>query len=168
MHSNMNKDWQARTRAYLTCQSCKVSSQPFKQINNNNIEPLKLHRGYRYLLTIIDRFSCWLEIVTLEGQTVNTVAKTLFSTWISRFWIPERITSDQGWQFQSELLLEMAEYLEIRKNATTDYHPQSTGLIERQYLALKSSLKCHRENRYLKSIPYRLSYFDCERQWKTI
>ena len=39
--------------------------------------------------------------------------------------------SDQGRQFESELLSEVCKLLNIRKTRTTPYHPQCDGLVER-------------------------------------
>ena len=59
------------------------------------------------------------------------MAKTLVDHLFSRFSIPEQLHSDQGRQFESDLLAEVCRILGIRKTRTTPYHPQCDGLIER-------------------------------------
>ncbi len=44
---------------------------------------------------------------------------------------PEQLHSDQGRQFESELLQEVCKLLGISKSRITPYHPQSDGLVER-------------------------------------
>ena len=60
-----------------------------------------------------------------------TVARILVDEVITRFGIPERIHSDQGAQFESNLFSELCKLLQIEKTRTTPYHPQSDGMVER-------------------------------------
>ena len=48
-----------------------------------------------------------------------------------RFSPPEQLHSDQGRQFDSELVKEICVLLQIRKTHTTPYHPQCNGMVER-------------------------------------
>ena len=48
-----------------------------------------------------------------------------------RFSPPEQLHSDQGRQFESELMGEVCKLLQIKKSRTTPYHPQGDGLVER-------------------------------------
>ena len=48
-----------------------------------------------------------------------------------RFSPPEQLHSDQGRQFESELVKEICVLLQIRKTHTTPYHPQCNGMVER-------------------------------------
>ena len=43
----------------------------------------------------------------------------------------KRLHSDQGLQFESEVIRQTCKLLRIDKSRTTPYHPQSDGLIER-------------------------------------
>ncbi|WP_431190247.1 integrase catalytic domain-containing protein, partial [Escherichia coli] len=59
--------------------------------------------GYRYILTMIDRFSRWPEAVPLDNISAESVARAFVTHWVSRFGIPARITSDRGPQFEAGL-----------------------------------------------------------------
>ena len=48
-----------------------------------------------------------------------------------RFSPPEQIHSDQGRQFESELIKEICKLLQIKKSHTTPYRPQGNGMVER-------------------------------------
>ena len=51
------------------------------------------------------------------------------------------MTSDRGAQFTSQLWVDLAELLGMKLSATTLYHPQANGLVERFHRRLKESLK---------------------------
>lgn len=120
-----------------------VPSTRFTHINVDIVGPLPLFQGFRYLLTTIDRYTRWVEAISLTDQTADSVAKALIATWFARFGIPTKITTDQGRQFESELFRSLGRYLGFRSSTTTAYHPQANGLIERQHRTIKAALRCH-------------------------
>ena len=63
-------------------------------------------------------------------MTAEEVAKKLMNV-ICRHEAPEAILSDQGSNFQSELISELWELLDVHKLRTTPYHPECDGLSER-------------------------------------
>ena len=74
--------------------------------------------GNSYILVAGDYFTKWMEAYPVDE---------LFC----RFGVPEQLHSDQGRQFESSLLQEICQILNVRKTRTTPYHPQCDGLIER-------------------------------------
>ena len=65
-----------------------------------------------------------------ESRSYN-IARKLVDELFCRFSPPEQLHSDQGRQFESELIKEICKLLEIRKSRTTPYHPQGNGIVER-------------------------------------
>ncbi len=64
---------------------------------------LQYSNSFNYIFTIIDRTSNWMEAIPLSEMSEAACAKALTFTWISRFGVPETITSDRGPQFTSNL-----------------------------------------------------------------
>jgi transposase InsO family protein len=54
-----------------------------------------------------------MEAIPLSEMSAAACAKALTFTWISRFGVPETITSDHGPQFTSSLWLQLCEMLNI-------------------------------------------------------
>lgn len=87
--------------------------------------------GNRYILVVGDYFTRWVEAYAIPNQEAVTVAKKLTDEYFFRFSPPEQLHSDQGRQFESELVAEVCKLLGIHKTRTSPYHPQSDGMIER-------------------------------------
>ena len=97
-------------------------------------------QGNVYLLVVADYFTRWMEAYPIPNQEAATVAKVLTNEYFLRFSPPEQLHSDQGRQFEAEILEEICKLLGIRKTRTTAYHPQSDGLVERFNRTLLSML----------------------------
>ena len=87
--------------------------------------------GNQYVLVAGDYFTKWIEVYAIPNQEASTVAKKLTDEMFCRFSPPEQLHSDQGKQFESDLVYEVCKLLQIRKTRTTSYHPQCDGLVER-------------------------------------
>ena len=76
----------------------------------------------------------------MTDESASSCAAALLSSWISRFGLPEHITSDRGGAFISGLWTSLSNLLGIQLHHTTAYHPQSNGMVERCHRTLKVAL----------------------------
>lgn len=163
---SMSKDCRIWARECLDCQRCKITKHTktqlqkfdlptsrFCHLNLDLIGPLPPSNGKTFCLTVIDRATRWPEAYPLSDISAQTIAKKLFSEWISRFGCPEKITSDQGRQFESQLFSQLAQLLGAKKFRTSPYHPQSNGLIENFHRPLKAAIKAHRTEKWTEVLP---------------
>jgi transposase InsO family protein len=104
------------------------------------VDPLQYSNNFNYIFTIIDRSSKWMEAIPLSYKSVVACAKALTFSWISHFGVPERITSNHGPQFTSNLWVKLCEMLHIFHKQTTAYHPELNGAVERLHRHLKDAL----------------------------
>ena len=95
----------------------------------------------KYILSIIDSFTGWAEASPMPDQTADTVFKTFFREWVSRYGWPNRIHTDQGAQFESGLFKRMCDALHVHKTRTTPYRPQANGKVERFNRTMASLLR---------------------------
>ena len=103
--------------------------------------PLPLtERGNIYILVIGNYFTKWKEAYPIKNMEATTVASILVQEFICRFGVPECIHTDQGRNFEAELIKEICKVLDIKKTRTSPYHPQSDGMIERFNRTLLSML----------------------------
>ena len=80
---------------------------PFPKSTNNNI----------YILVVVDHFTKWCEAYAMPNQEATTVATILVNEFFFRFALPEQLHSDQGRQFESTLVKEIAASCKLRKLA---------------------------------------------------
>ncbi len=127
-----------------------ASGFPFQRIHIDFVGPMTPGKltGAKWLLTIKDVFSKWVEAVPLKQATAEAAARALEDTIFCRFGYPEQIHSDQGSQFTSRLFQEVCSYLNIRKTTTPPYHPCSNGQVERVHRDLAKMLRalCHHDD----------------------
>ena len=75
------------------------------------------------VLVVMDHFTKFAGAFCTRDQTAKTVAKTLWSEFFMVYGFPSRILSDQGRDFESDLVKELCSMAGIEKCRTTPYHP---------------------------------------------
>ncbi|KAI0235706.1 hypothetical protein LSAT2_013784 [Lamellibrachia satsuma] len=65
------------------------------------------------------------------SQPEGTVAKVLVTEWFQRYGVPQRLHSDNGRNFESDVIRELAKTYDIKRFHTTPYHPAGNGQCER-------------------------------------
>ena len=132
-------------------------TQRFTNVHIDIVGPLTLPEADstsrpRYLLTMIDSYTRWLEAVPICDISAATVAKTFLSAWVSRFGPPLTLISDRGAQFRSELIAQITELLGVHHIRTSAYNPRANGMVERVHRSLKTALKA-RGKYWLEQLP---------------
>jgi transposase InsO family protein len=105
---------------------------PFERIAMDILDTHRVtSRGHRYVLVISDYFTKWTEAIPLRRHTAEKVAAALMEYWVVRMGVPHQIHSDQGREFEGELVRSLAKMLGSQKIRTAPYHAQSDGQVER-------------------------------------
>jgi len=89
-----------------------------------------------YVLVASDYFTKWMEAYAIPNQVAFTVARKLTDEMFRRLSPPDQLHSDQGKQFEAEVLREICRILEIKKTRTTPYHSQCVERLNRTLLSM--------------------------------
>ena len=109
-----------------------VVGSPMQMVAVDILGPLpQTQSGNKYILVAGDYFTKWIEAYAIPNQEAITIAQKLLDEMFCRFSLPEKLHSDQGRQFESEIVKQLCRLLKIEKSRTTSYHPQSDGFVER-------------------------------------
>ena len=108
------------------------ASRPFEVVGLDILTGLPpTPAGNRHLLVVVDFFSKWAEAYPLKDLSAASVASVFVDEFVSRFGCPERVHSDQGGCFVSELLEIACKRLGIERSTISSAHPSGNGIVER-------------------------------------
>jgi len=97
--------------------------------------------GNKYILTFQDSLTKLSKAIPLANQEAATVAKEFVTKIVFEHGIPEKILTDQGTNFTSEMFRNTCKLLKIEKIQTSAYHPESNGALERSHRTLAEYLR---------------------------
>lgn len=149
----MSNDIQKFCAECVSCQLCSSTThheraplqsinaeRPFQRIAADITELPVTTLGNRYVLVVMDYFTRFVNLYPLKDQRATTVAQCIFEDYIKQHGVPEVIHTDQGRQFESDLIKHLCSQLGIEKTRTSPYHPQCDGMVERLNRTLKQQL----------------------------
>ena len=83
-----------------------------------------------HILVITDHFTQYAQAIVMSSQTAKCTAQNLWDKFIVHYGLPEKILTDQGHNFESDLLKVLCEITQVKKIRTSGYHPQTNGQCE--------------------------------------
>lgn len=135
----LNKTSRKRNKAPMEITS--TSRQAFERLAIDICGPFPItEQGNRFVLTMQDDLTKFSHAVPLPNHEAPTVADNLVEFFMM-FGIAQRILSDQGKEFMSEVVKEVAKVLKLKHSIATAYHPETNGALERSHSTLKDYLK---------------------------
>jgi transposase InsO family protein len=112
--------------AKTAVQPIPVPDRRFSHLHVDLVGPLPVSvDGLRYLFTMVDCSSRWLEAVPLRDMETSSCIQPLLHHWIARFGVPAAITTDRGWQFVSGAWERFCKQLGVSQAA--DISGQNSG-----------------------------------------
>ena len=106
-------------------------TQPLELVHMDylSLEPSK--GNIENVLVITDDFTRYALAYPSKTQTAQATARILWDNFICHYGFPEKFISDQGRNFESDLIKELCKIAGVKKLHTTPYHPQGNGQCER-------------------------------------
>ena len=107
------------------------STAPMEIVCLDYLSLEKSNGGIENVLDITDHFSRYAQAIPTKNQTAKTTARVLFDQFVVHYGFPARLHSDQGQNFESNVIKALCEIAGIQKSRTTPYHPMGNGQVER-------------------------------------
>ena len=95
------KDIRHWCKVCVACQKAKVTThvsaplvrreppdRRFGSLHLDLVGPLPESKGMRYLMTVVDRFSRWMEAIPIPDISAETCARAFLLNWVARYGIP--------------------------------------------------------------------------------
>jgi transposase InsO family protein len=102
------------------------------------IQPSKT---YRYLLVVVCTFTGWIEAYPTHMEKATELSRVLAKEIIPQFRVPSSIGSDNRFAFISLLMVKgISHAVGLTWDLHTQYHPQSSGQVERLNRTTKTAL----------------------------
>lgn len=139
-----------RTDVYHFCRKCLVCASrkgpgrpirpplvpilvggPFHRVGVDVLQLPLTHQGNKYVLCFVDYLTKWVEAFSMADQKADTIARLFVEQVVCRHGVPEQLLSDRGTNFLSELIKGVCDILRVKKINTSEYHPQTDGLVEK-------------------------------------
>ena len=97
-------------------------------------------RGSKYILTCVDAFSKWAEAFALPNREARTVARVLVEQVFCRLGTPVALLTDNAEELDGRLMQEICQLMDIDKQRTSFYRPQTNSVAERFHATLNSMM----------------------------
>ena len=106
-----------------------IAAYPFQRVCVDFVGPWPVATGgYRYILTVLDTWSRWLEAFPTKTASAAEVTEILVKEIFTRYGLPERIHSDRGTHFTAKSVQELAKELKIIWELGPAYSPKSNNV----------------------------------------
>ena len=126
---HMARDIENFIKSCKTCQKSKLTFEdrksvelqlpeipdiPNERVHMDLFGPLRnSNSGNKYVLTMTDSFTKYVELVAIPDKSADMVAQAFFSKWICRFSAPTTIVMDQGREFCNQILVTKYSFCSI-------------------------------------------------------
>ena len=125
--STMQKTPLLKTRAPL---KPVVTTLLFELISIDFLHLEKSSGGYKYVLVVMDHFTCYVQAYATRNKSAKTVAQKLYNDFILRFGFLLRIHHDLGGEFENQIHQELEQLCGMELSHTTPYHSEGNGQVE--------------------------------------
>ena len=93
-----------------------------------------------YILTCVDAFSKWAEAFPVPNKEAKTIARVLVEQVFCRLGTPVALLTDNAGELDGRLMHEICRLLEVDKQHSSYYHPETNSVAERFHGTLNAMM----------------------------
>ena len=119
-----------------------------------------------HILVLTDHFIRYAQAIVTSLQTAKCTAQNLWDKFIVHYGLPEKILTDQGHNFESNLLKALCEIAQVKKIRTLGYHPQTNGQCEHfnvTLISMSGTLPEKPKSTWREQVPTLVHAYNCTR-----
>jgi len=120
---------------------------PLERVSADLMDLHSSTSGNRYVLSIVDHMTRYLQLIPLPCKSAETVAEAFINNFVTLFGPPRVIQTDNGSEFCNRLFQQVCSIIQTKMSFTTVYHAQANGMIERTNRVVKDALATLTESR---------------------
>ena len=107
-----------------------VANRPWELVAVDILQVPMSRQGNLYMLVVQDYFSKWPFAVPLSDQTVNKIVQALKDQVFTLVGPPQRLHSDQGRDFESQILSELCKAFGVTKGLAIPLDNPTKGKLD--------------------------------------
>ena len=123
--------YQEEVQSWSKCGTDKHSTKPMELMYTDFLTLERSKGKFEEVLVITDHFTRYAQAFPTRNELAKTTAKVLFENYIVHYSFPARLHSDQGRNFERNVIRELCTLAGVEKSSTTPYHPMGNGMVER-------------------------------------
>ncbi|GBP61033.1 Retrovirus-related Pol polyprotein from transposon 412 [Eumeta japonica] len=136
-----NKIQRRNFKAPMTITS--QATEPFERVSMDLVTYSDIStNSNRYILTLQDELTRFVQAYAIPDKEAITISKQLL-IFCQHYGTPQRLHSDQGSEFTSNILKQLMKLLGTNHTFSTAYHPQTNGALERFHATLHEYLRMY-------------------------
>ena len=123
-----------------------------------------------YVLIISDHFVRYAQAMVTSSQTAKFTAQAFLDQFLVHYGLPESIISNQGQNFESDLISELCKLPKVQKLHTSPYHPQTNGQCEpfnHTVINMLGTLPPNKKSSWRDNVPTLVHVYNCTRSSAT-
>ena len=149
----MAKNAHGRVETCLSCQRRKSSHRPpklpvgnrpvtraFQCVPVDLVEYKSMSEGNRFILSVIDHLTRFVILIAIKDKAPRTIVRHRIERVVSVIGAPATLHSDQGKEFENELVKELELVFGYKKTRTAAFRPQGNSVLERVHSTIHKML----------------------------
>ncbi len=115
------------TTAHNSAMGRVTAVRPFEVPSMDSLKLDQSVQGYQKVLVVMDVFTKFTFAFPTENELAKTVAKLVVENIFNVFGIPNKLHSDRGRNFESDIIVQLCKLHGVKKVFTCPYIPQSNA-----------------------------------------
>lgn len=118
-------------------------ARAFDMVEIDTVGPLTTSKGFKYVLTMQCCLTKYVFATPIVDKSARTIARAFFDEILYLHGLPRCILSDNGLEYNNQVLRELNSILNIEHRFSSPYRPQTIGGLERNHRVLNAYFRTY-------------------------